>query len=76
MSTTHGQNPDRVVSAPVDDIVELGGVPGGGLTVVHATAGGPPPVLMAWAVDAAALRRPEPTPPPPLPTNLSRSDVA
>jgi hypothetical protein len=118
--------------APVDDIVELGGVPGVALTVgagcaahralfslldgspglplsagvdgptsivgrldpdrflvavggcgrpsdlyvVHATAGGPPPVLLARAVDAATLRQPEPTPPPPLPTNLPRSQVA
>ncbi|HEV7536982.1 MAG TPA: hypothetical protein VGP90_15175, partial [Acidimicrobiia bacterium] len=119
-------------AAPVDDIVELGGVPGVALTVgagcaahravfstldgsagrplpagvdgptsivgrldqdrfvvaaggcggpsdlyvVHATAAGPPPRLLARAVDAATLRRPEPTPPPPLPTNLPRSEVA
>jgi hypothetical protein len=46
------------------------------LYVVHATAGGPPPVLLVHGVDAATLRQPEPVPPPPLPTNLPRSEVA
>jgi len=46
------------------------------LSVVHATAGAPAPVLLARGVDAATLRQPEPTPPPPLPKNLPRSDVA
>jgi hypothetical protein len=58
-------------------VVATGGCGGpSDLYVVHATAAGPRPLLLARAVDAAALRQPEPTPPPPLPTNLPRSEVA
>jgi hypothetical protein len=46
------------------------------LYVAGGSPGGAPPRLLVQGVDTATLRRPEPTPPPPLPTNLPRAAVA